>query len=82
MSGTTGTAPAVYSNRPHAFAPLWAVRGVRRWQIGDQGVRGKVPIEALAAVVGLTQARRRHPATSAMCLQKGRTLTDSITSAG
>jgi hypothetical protein len=73
---------AVYSNRPRVFARLWCVPGVRRWQIGDQEVRALVPLEQLSEVAGLIQARRRRPATSAACLQKARTPTYSVTSAG
>jgi hypothetical protein len=39
-----GPAPAVYSTRPRIFARLWAVPGVRRWQVGDQEARGLVPL--------------------------------------
>jgi hypothetical protein len=59
-----GHALAVYSGRPHVFARLSAVPGIRRWQVGDQEVRGLVPVEGLAEVAGLFQARKRRVLTS------------------
>ena len=42
-----GTALAVHTDRPRLFARLWAVSGVRRWQVGNQETRALVPLEAL-----------------------------------
>jgi hypothetical protein len=56
---------AVYTARPRLFAKLWTIPGVRRWQTGDQEVRGLFPVAALPAVTTLSRARRRrtgHPA--------------------
>ena len=33
---------AVYTARPRIFARLWAIPGVRRWQVGDQEARALV----------------------------------------
>src|SRR5262245_12221970 len=55
---------AVYSDRPRLFARLWALPGVRRWQVGDQEVRGLVPLDRLPAVASLIQARRRRNITA------------------
>ena len=51
---------AVYSDRPRVFARLWAVPGVRRWQVGDQEARALVPADRLSDVATLIQARRRR----------------------
>jgi hypothetical protein len=59
-----GAELAVYTDRPRLFARLWAVPGVRPWQVGDQEVRGLVPPEALPAVAALIRARRRRPANA------------------
>jgi hypothetical protein len=40
-----GRALAVYTDRPRLFARLWALPGVRRWQVGDQEVRGLFSVE-------------------------------------
>ena len=40
-----GQTLAVYSNRPRVFTRLWAVPGVRRWQVGDQEARSLIPVE-------------------------------------
>ena len=56
-----GQTLAVYTTRPRIFARLWAVPGIRRWQVGDQEVRGLVPLDRLAEVAALIQARRRRP---------------------
>jgi len=64
-----GAELAVYSDRPRVFARLWALPGVRPWQVGDQEVRGLLPGEALPTVAALIQARRRRPAASAAHLQ-------------
>ena len=53
------TVLTVYTDRPRVFTRLWAIPGVRRWQVGDRKVRGLVPLEGLAEVAGLFQARRR-----------------------
>ena len=56
---------AVYTDRPRLFARLWAVSGVRRWQVGDREARGLFPVQALPAVAAVIQARKRragHPA--------------------
>jgi hypothetical protein len=55
-----GQALAVYSTRPRIFARLWAVPGVRRWQVGDQEARALVPVDALPQVAALIGARRRR----------------------
>lgn len=62
-----GQVLAVYTQRPRLFTRLWAIPGVRRWQVGGQEVRGLFPVTALPAVVVLIRARRRragHPAGS------------------
>jgi hypothetical protein len=59
-----GQALAVYNDRPRLFARLWAIRGVRRWQVGDQKARGLVPVERLPEAATLIQARRKRPLTS------------------
>jgi hypothetical protein len=65
---------AVYSDRPRVFARLWAVPGVRRWQVGDQEARALVPVERLAEVAALIQARcRRHLTSEATRKLGGRT---------
>jgi hypothetical protein len=51
---------AVYTDRPRLFARLWALPGVRRWQVGDQEARVLVPVECLPEVAALVQARRRR----------------------
>ena len=51
---------AVYTDRPRMIGRLWAVPGVRRWQVGDQEARGLFPVVALPAVAGLIRARRRR----------------------
>jgi hypothetical protein len=61
---------AVYSDRPRLFAKLWAIPGVRRWQVGDQEVRALFPVEALDRVAAVIQARQRRSAASAGHLQK------------
>jgi hypothetical protein len=55
---------AVYTDRVRLFARLWGVPGVRRWQVGDQEVRGVFSPEALPAVAALIQARRRRRANA------------------
>ena len=69
------------AGRPRLFARLWAIPGVRRWQVGDQEVRGLVPVEALPAVAALIQARRRRSLSSAASLQKVADPTYRVTSA-
>jgi hypothetical protein len=51
---------AVYTDRPRLIARLWAIPGVRRWQVGDQEARGLFSPEALPAVAALIQARKRR----------------------
>ena len=58
-----GQALAVYTTRPRVFARLWAVPGVRRWQVGDHEVRGLLAPDALPAVATLIRARRRRTLT-------------------
>jgi hypothetical protein len=63
---------AVYCDRPRLFAKLWAIPGVRRWQVGDQEMRALFPVQALPAVAGLIRARRRRagrPLTSDQALR-------------
>ena len=55
------TALAVYSARPRIFARLWALPGVRRWQVGDQQARALVPVDRLSEAATLIRARRRRP---------------------
>ena len=54
---------AVYTDRPRLIARLWAVPGVRRWQVGDQEARALVPVDALPQVAALIRARRRRQLT-------------------
>jgi hypothetical protein len=72
---------AVYSDRPRVFARLWAVPGIRRWQVGDKEVRALVPSASLPEVAGIIQAPRRRPAKSAAPLQKAPTPAYRVTSA-
>ena len=65
-----GTTFAVYTDRPRLFVRLWALPGVRRWQIGDQEMRALLPVEALEPVTGVIRARRRRSASTAAHLQK------------
>ena len=51
---------AVYCDRPRLFAKIWAVPGVRRWQVGDQEARGLFPVEVLPVVARLIRARKRR----------------------
>ena len=55
---------AVYTDRPRLFVRLWAIPGVRRWQVGDQEARALVPVDHLSEVATLIQARRRRLLTS------------------
>ena len=55
---------AVYTDRPRLIARLWAVPGVRPWQVGDQETRGLVPPAALPRVAALIQARKRRRANA------------------
>jgi hypothetical protein len=55
-----GETLAVYSDRPRVFARLWAVPGIRRWQVGDREARALVPVDALPHVAALIGARRRR----------------------
>jgi hypothetical protein len=51
--GRRGDPPEpVYSDRPRVFAKLWAIPGVRRWQVGDQEMRAVFPPETLEQVAG------------------------------
>jgi hypothetical protein len=77
-----GTGLAVYSDRPRVFARLWAIPGVRRWQVGDQEVRGLVPVEALQTVADLIQARRRRALSSEAARKRSGLPTVRATSAG
>jgi hypothetical protein len=80
-----GTALAVYTGRPRLFARLWAVPGVRRWQVGDQEARGLVLLERLPEVASLIQARRRRrgrPLTSEQALKLRARARIRATSAG
>src|SRR4029453_18360960 len=80
-----GTALAVYTGRPRLFARLWAVPGVRRWQVGDQEARGLVLLERLPEVASLIQAHRRRsgrPLTSEQALKLRARARIRATSAG
>jgi hypothetical protein len=66
-----GTDLAVYTDRPRVFARLWALPGVRRWQVGDQEARGLVSQAALPAVASLILARRRRTLSPEVARQKG-----------
>ena len=52
---------AAYRERRRLFAPLWAVPGVRRWQVGDQEARGLFPVAA-------PPAEGRHPVATGQSL--------------
>ena len=54
------TALAVYSAPPD-LRRLWALPGVRRWQVGDQEARALVPVDRLSEAATLIRARRRRP---------------------
>jgi hypothetical protein len=77
-----GVSLAVYSNRPRAFARLWTIPGVRRWQVGDREVRGLVPMGAFTDAARLIQARRRRTLTPEVARQKGARTAYSVTSGG
>jgi hypothetical protein len=66
-----GAELAVYSDRPRVFARLWAVPGVRRWQVGDQEARWLFPPQTLQAVAGVIGARRRRSLSPEAACQKG-----------
>ena len=55
---------AAYCDRPRLFARLWAVPGVRRWQVGDHEARALVPVDRLSEVAVLIQARQKRLLTS------------------
>jgi hypothetical protein len=59
-----GRSLAAYTDLPRLFARLWALPGVRRWQVGDQEARALVPVEQLPQAAALIQARRRRQLTS------------------
>jgi hypothetical protein len=64
-----GQSLAIYSDRPRLFARLWALPGLRRWQVGDQEARGLFPMESLPSVAALIRARRRRPGSPAAALR-------------
>jgi hypothetical protein len=66
-----GREPAVYSNRPRVFGRLWALPGIRRWQVGDQEVRGLLPAGLLEVVARLVGAKRRRSLAPEAARQKG-----------
>ena len=66
-----GVALAVYSDRPRVFARLWAVSGVRPWQVGDQEVRALFPPEAFQTVAGVVGARRHRSLSPEAARQRG-----------
>jgi hypothetical protein len=49
---------AVYTNRPHLFAKLWGISGVRRHQTGDAEMRALFAPEALEEVATVIRAKR------------------------
>jgi hypothetical protein len=61
---------AVHTDHPRLFARLWALPGIRRWQVGDQEMRALFRLEALPLVALLIRARRRRRPESAAHLQK------------
>jgi hypothetical protein len=66
-----GSALAVYTDRPRLFSRLWALPGVRHWQVGESEARALFPVEVLPTVAAVIQARRRRagrPLTSQQAL--------------
>jgi hypothetical protein len=61
---------ALHSTHPRLFTRVWALPGIRRWQLGDREVRALFPLEALPLVALLIRARRRRRPESASHLQK------------
>jgi hypothetical protein len=76
-----GIALAVYSNRRRIFDRLWAGPGVRRWQVGDQEMRGLMPVAALPTVPSLIRARRRRVLTPEAARKRSSLPTVRVTSA-
>ena len=73
---------AVYTDRPRLFARLWAIPGVRRWQVGDKEARALVSAERLPEVAALIQARRKRRLTSEAARKRSGLPTVRGTSAG
>jgi hypothetical protein len=76
-----GTELAVYSDRARLFAQLWAIPGVRRWQVGDREARGLFLAETLPAVAAVIRARRRRTLSSEAARQRGAATAYRATSA-
>jgi hypothetical protein len=55
-----GAALAIYTDRPRLFSRLWALPGIRRWQVGESEVRALFPVEVLPTVAALIRARTRR----------------------
>jgi hypothetical protein len=72
---------AVWTDRPRLFAKLWAIPGVRRWQVGDQEARGLFPVEALPAVAAVVRARRRRTLSTEAARRRSGLATVRATSA-
>jgi hypothetical protein len=76
-----GRVMAVHTIHPRLFSRLWALPGIRRWQVGDHEVRALFPLTTLPLVAMLVRARRRrHPSTAAH-LRRGADAPYSATSA-
>jgi hypothetical protein len=60
-----GVELAVYTDRPRLCSKLWAIRGVRRHQTGDEEMRALFPPETLELVAGVIRARRRRSLSAA-----------------
>jgi hypothetical protein len=68
-------------HRPaRVFTGLWAIPGVRRWQVRDREVRGVVPGEGFTEVAGLFQARKRRVLTSEAARKRSGLRTVRVTS--
>jgi hypothetical protein len=50
---------AVWSDKPRQFAKIWAIPGVRRWQIGDKEMRALFQPEAADQVAAAIRVRKR-----------------------
>jgi hypothetical protein len=66
-----GTELAVYADRPRLFARLWAIKGVRRHQTGDNEMRAVFATGALQQVARVIKARRRRTLSAEEARRRG-----------